>query len=125
VILLENDIKVEKEKRFLGLKDDIIPYPDLSNTGQPIRDKIFNFVVARYKKFNHLWRKSDQRIWGNSIFVVVDYIWLLVWIGALWLVINGSLKRVGFEKTVFVVAMIFLIRINALVKQLVKLNRKF
>ena len=133
VIILADEkiegIGVEKgekiEKRFLGLKDKELPYPDVVNSGQPLRDKMYNFVVKRYKKNNHVWRQSDERIWKNSIYVVLDYIWLLCWIGILWLIINGSLKRVGFEKTVFVVAMIFLIRINALVKQLVKLNRKF
>jgi hypothetical protein len=44
------------------IKDDVIPYPEKRNTGQPIRDKIFNWVVARYQKHNHPWKKSDQRV---------------------------------------------------------------
>jgi len=107
------------------IKDDVLPYPEKSNTGQPMRDKLFNWIVGRYQKNNHLWKKSDQRVWHGAIFLCLDYAWLLIWIAALWLIINGSMKRVGFEKTIFVVAIIFLIRINSLIKQLVQLNRKF
>jgi hypothetical protein len=107
------------------IKDDVMPYPEKKNTGQPLRDKAYNWVVARYKRNNHFWKKSDERVWGGFIYYVVDYIWLLTWIGLLWLIINSSLKRVGFEKTVFVVAIIFLIRLNSLIKQMVQLNKKF
>jgi hypothetical protein len=107
------------------MKDDIIDYPGPENSGYAWKDAIFNWTVRRYKKHNHPWHKSDQRIWHGAIFGLTQYfgsIFFFVFIG---LILYQTQKLFGFARAVLLALLMILFRINIIIKQIVQLNRKF
>lgn len=110
---------------LLKLKDEELPFPSDKSTGAPIRDKLFNFVLRRYRKFNHPWKKSDQAIWYNVIYHIGDFIGILFFFWIMWLLTNYSLKKYGEWRTLFYLIIIFMFRINILIQQISALNKKF
>jgi hypothetical protein len=107
------------------MSDDIVGYPPPSNTGEPWKDKIFDWVVKRYQKNNHPWKKSDDRVWRGAIFGVTSYLGALVFFALIGFVLYQTNKLYGFEKAVLLAMLMILFRINVLIKQMVQLNRKF
>lgn len=110
---------------FTKWKDVELPFPQNKNTGAAIRDKLFNGVLSRYKKFNHPWMRSDQMIWNNVIYHIGDLIGIVLFFWIMWLLINFSLKKYGEMKTLFYIAIIIIFRINVLIQQISALNKKF
>ena len=106
-------------------KDRVITYPEKKNTGQPIKDQIFNWVVHRYKKNNHEWHISDDKIFNGFIYGVLGYLGYVIFFALMWWIISITQKKWGDMKALFVVLLIILVRLNIMIKQLVTLNRKF
>jgi hypothetical protein len=107
------------------MKDEIIGYPNPSNTGEPWKDAVFNWVVGRYKKHNHPWKKSDQRVWRGAIFGLTSYFGYVIFFAFFGYILYTTNKLYGFEKAVLLGILFVLFRINILIKQMVQLNKKF
>lgn len=114
-----------EQKRFFGMKDHEIGYPDKKSTGQPFKDRFYNWVVLRYRKHNHPWMKSDERVWGGFIYGVLDYVWLVVWVWLFWWLLNSIMKHQGFQQAVLAALLMLLIRLNLLIRKITELNKKF
>lgn len=106
-------------------KDVAIDYPGKSNTGEPIKDKIFNWVVGRYKKHNHPWYKSDQVVWGGAIYGVSSYFGYAIFFGLFLYILVWVQGKYGDGRAIIMALLFILVRINILIKQMVKLNRNF
>jgi len=109
----------------LRWKDEELPFPPDKNTGAKIKDATFNWILKRYKKFNHPWKKSDQMVWNSTIYHLGDLIGILLFFWIMWLLINFSLKKYGEWRTLFYILIIFIFRVNMLVQQIAALNKKF
>jgi len=105
--------------------DKELPFPEFANTGAKIKDGIFNFILRRYKKFKHPWKRSDEAVWRRSIYLLGDLIGILFFFWIMWVLINFSLKRYGEWRTLFYVIILVIFRINMLIQQIGKLNKKF
>jgi hypothetical protein len=109
----------------MKMEDPVIGYPPPSNSGEPWKDKLFDWVVGRYKKHNHEWKKSDQRVWSGAIFGITTYFGTLLFFALLGWLLWQTNKLYGFEKAVLLALLMILFRVNVLIKQMVTLNRKF
>jgi hypothetical protein len=106
-------------------RDDVIAYPDPENSGQPIKDKIFNWVVQKYKKKNLPWRKSDQRVFHGFIYGALQYLGYVAFFAIMYWMLGIVQKNSGFERALIVVLLIILVRLNVIIQQFVRLNKKF
>jgi hypothetical protein len=102
-----------------------LPFPAPQSTGAPIRDKLFNWILGRYEKFHHPWTKSDDLIWRAVINVMGELIGILFFFWIMWLLINFSLKKYGEVRTIIYVILLLIFRINIMIQQINKLNKKF
>lgn len=105
--------------------DEIIGYPKLENSGEPWKDKIFNWVVSRYQKHDHPWKQSDQRVWHGAIYGLTSYCGAVIFFVVIGWLLFQMQKLYGFEKALLLALLMILFRVNILIKQLVKLNRNF
>jgi hypothetical protein len=105
--------------------DKELPFPPPQSTGAPIRDRIFNWILKRYEKFHHPWRKSDDIIWRGVVNIMGELIGVLFFFWIMWLLINYSLKKYGEWRTLFYIILLVTFRINILIQQIGKLNKKF
>jgi hypothetical protein len=110
---------------MIKFEDKVLDYPPPSNSGYPWKDKLFDFVVKRYQKNNHPWKKSDQDIWSGAIFAVTQYIGTIVFLGFIGWLLYQTNKLYGFEKAILLALLMILFRVNIVIKQLVMLNKKF
>lgn len=110
---------------MLGKKDNVLGYPGPKNTGSGIKDGIYNWVVKRYKKNNHPWKKSDEVVWGGFVYGVLDIGGVFLFVGIMYWLLDWTLSNHGFEKMIMVLGVILLVRVNILVRQIAALNKKF
>jgi len=106
-------------------KDEIIDYPSKQVTGNPAKDWLFNWVVRRYQKNNHSWKKSDQRTWSGGIYGVGNYLGALLFFAFFGFLLYQTNKLYGFERAALLAMLMILFRVNIAIKQMVQLNRKF
>ena len=109
----------------MKLKDDIIDYPGPENSGYAWKDKVFDWVVKRYKKYNHPWRKSDQRIWHGFLYGITSYIGSIFFFVFIGFILYQTQKLFGFARAILLALLMILFRINIIIKQIIQLNRKF
>lgn len=88
-----------------------------------LKDMVFNAVVRRYGKNGHKWEKSDQFIWHGAIFVVIDYFWMLVFVYFVYIAGSFIYNKYGLWRGVLFICVMFLIRINSMVRKLDATNR--
>jgi hypothetical protein len=102
-----------------------LPFPEKKNTGAHIKDGIYNWILGRYKKNNHPWKKSDNIVWRTSVYFFGDLLGIALFFWIMWILINFSLKRYGEWRTLYYVIIIAVFRINILIMQISSLNKKF
>jgi hypothetical protein len=88
-----------------------------------MRDKVFNFLVKRYEKKNHVWKWHDDFIFGGFIYYIWDWIPMLLYIYVTYLVVNYTYGRYGWFRGILVLGVMVLIRINALIRKVDLTNR--
>ena len=110
---------------MMKINDEVVGYPPPANSGEPWKDKIFDWVVHRYQKHNHPWKKSDQTVWSGGIYGITSYGGMLLFFALIGFVLYQTNKLYGFEKAVLLGMLMILFRVNVLIKQMVQLNRKF
>jgi ABC-type protease/lipase transport system fused ATPase/permease subunit len=93
------------------------------STEHPIRDHVYNGIVARYGKKGNKWEKSDTFVWGGAIYQLWDMFWIVVFIYIVWFIVTWTYDRYGMFKAIVTLAIFFLIRINSLVRQMAQANR--
>jgi hypothetical protein len=102
-------------------------YP-FRQTEYPFRDKIFNNIVRRHlsdgkKKKGLPWTKSDDFVWGGSIYVVWDFIPQLLFLFFVYYIVNMTYDHYGWFKAITVLGVMVLIRVNSLIRQQQTTNR--
>jgi len=121
----KKELSIEDKKKFLGvMSDKKLEYPERSNTGQPLKDKVFDWVVRRYEKKGLAWRESDQKIFSGFIYGVGGYFSALLFFAFFGFLFYQTNKLYGFERAVLLALLMILFRVNILIKQIVILNRK-
>jgi hypothetical protein len=105
--------------------DTELPFPLEKHSGAYIKDGIFNWILKRYKKFNHPWKRSDEIVWKTVIYFFGDLLGIALFFWIMWVLINYSLKKYGEWKTLYYVIIIGVFRINILIMQISSLNKKF
>ena len=110
---------------MISIKDDDIGYPKKSNTGTPWKDWLFDWIVGRYKKHNHPWKRSDQRVWHGSVYGLTSYFGAVFFFAFFGFLFYQTNKLYGFEKAILLAMMMVLFRINVLIRQMVALNKKW
>ena len=113
-----------KIKEKIKINDNILPYPEEQNTGAKLKDGAFNWIVSRYKKFNHPWKKSDNIVWKGAIYSLSWLFGIIIFLAIMWVLINFSIKKYGEMRTLFYILLLVLLRVNAMIKQLIILNKK-
>lgn len=110
------------------------------NSDHPMRDKLFNWVVERHsaagkkRSWTSLyiwstmrdglpWSASDQFIWHGMIYVVWDWIGMLIFLYIIYFLANYAYDHYGLFKAVAFLAVTCLIRLNTLIR-LQKQNNK-
>lgn len=81
------------------------------------RDRVFNWIVRRYERNGHPWKKSDEVVWGGSIYVIWDWAMILVFIYFLWFMFNFFQKRYGDVQAIAFLLIMVLFRLNILIRK--------
>ena len=84
----------------------------------PMRDAVFNWVVRRYGRLGHKWKKSDQFIFYNAIYFIWDYFWIIIFLYLIYWIANAMYERYGMWRAVLVIGVIFLLRMNQIIRKL-------
>ena len=100
--------------------DNSIFYRTTDHAG---RDIVFNWIVRRYERNGHVWKKSDGMVWGGALYHVLDYFWMLIFIYFVYVVANFMYDRYGIFKAGMVIVVMILIRFNSLIKKVDQTNR--
>jgi hypothetical protein len=90
------------------------------HTDSPLRDKIFNAIVKRYEKNGHVWEKSDDVVWGGTIYVVASYFGYTALGGLLWWLLNATVKYQGADHAVLLMLILIflqLLRVNTIMRK--------
>jgi hypothetical protein len=109
----------------LQAKDSIIDYPNPENTGDTWRDATYNWVVSRYKKNGHAWRKSDTTVWKGFVYGVTAYIGYIIFFSLMMWLLMWIHDKYGAAKAIITALVILLARLNIMIKQLSSLNKRF
>jgi len=105
--------------------DKVIDYPAKEISGSPVKDAIYNWVVGRYKKHNHPWTKGDQFFFHGFIYGVGSYVGYAVFVTIYWFLLNSSLNHFGEFRTLMLVMLLLIMRINMMNKNIAKLSKAF
>lgn len=94
-------------------------------TEKRLLDKIYFWVIDRYTRNKNEFTFSDRFIWKGTIYLVPETLSYVLFI-ALFL----TLAHIGFEKygearTVVFFMLLLMWRLQAIIKQLAQLNKKF
>jgi hypothetical protein len=87
-------------------------------------DKVYNKIIDRYSKHNNRFEFSDRFVWSGAVYVLPEifgyilFFALFYWIGGI------ILKNYGWERMFMFFALLGLWRINILVRQIGKLEKK-
>lgn len=92
-------------------------------TDYKLKDTIYNAIVKRYGKNGHVWKKSDTFVWEGSIYYVWDYFFIILFLYFVYLAGNYFYDHYGLWRAVMFVAVMFLLRINTLIRKVDKMNR--
>lgn len=101
--------------------DNSMHYRD---TEYPMRDKVFNAVVRRYGKKGNEWKSSDDIVWGGAIYHLWDFVPLLIFVYFVYFVTNWTYDKYGWFRAIVVLAIMVIIRLNAMTRKLDQINRR-
>jgi hypothetical protein len=90
----------------------------------PLKDKVFNWIVRRYERNGHEWKRSDDIVWRGSIYHVFDFFWmcLIVWL-LIWS-ISLVYNRFGMFRALQSIMVIVLLRLAMISRKVSLLNRQ-
>jgi hypothetical protein len=89
----------------------------------PVRDSIFNAVVKRYGVKGNHWKRSDEFVWNGAIYYVWDYFLMVLFIWFTYWLATAMYDHYGLFKAMMVVVVMFLVRLNSLVRKVDLTNR--
>lgn len=95
----------------------------LEHTEYPARDKVYNWIVMRYGEKGNPWKKSDTLVFYGFIYHLWDFIPSLLFIYFTYWIVNYSYVHYGWFKAITVLAVMFLFRVNALLRVQRQTNR--
>jgi len=102
----------------------LIAYPEEKDTGHPLSDKVFNWIVKRYKDLKNPWKKSDTTVWKLACYTLPEFIGIIIFFAIFWFLVKISNKNYGEMRTIHFLLIYVLFRMNTMIKQLVNLNKK-
>lgn len=91
------------------------------STDHPMRDKVFNWIVARYGKKGNKWEKSDDVVFGQFIYTIWDWTVVLLFLYLMWFMFNFLRKQYDDVHAIGFLLIMILFRLNTMVKKLSKM----
>lgn len=67
----------------------------MKDTGQRFRDRIYNWVVARYGKKGNAWSTSDTVVWQGAIYEAPSMIGYVVSVALFWALAEVAMRVRG------------------------------
>jgi len=114
----------------MSQKDFVLPeeyQKEIRHSEFPMRDVVYNWLVAKYAKKGKVW--TTKGIFSDRVFfnALLDQAWpwvpTLLFIYVVYFLASWAFSRYGIFKAILVVAVMVIIRINALVRQVSYTNR--
>jgi hypothetical protein len=93
------------------------------HTEYKFRDSLYNAIVRRYGAKGNAWQKSDTFVWSGAIYTVGDWIPALAFLYFVYFITNFTYAHYGWFKAITVLAVMALIRVNAMVRKLDQMIR--
>jgi hypothetical protein len=92
-------------------------------TAYPRRDAVFNYVVKMYEKKGKVWQTSDDLVFGGFLYFWWDWFTVVMFLWFVYFVATWTYDRHGLFRGVAVIAVMALLRINALIREVRRTNK--
>jgi hypothetical protein len=97
----------------------------LRDTDSKLKDRLFNWIVARYSRGGLKFNFSDRFVWTGAIYTLPELFGYIVFFVIFLYLAHLSFMRYGEARTIVFFMLLAIWRINVMVKYLAKLNSKF
>jgi len=113
--------KSERSSKELRLAND---GKKEANTGEQLKEAVFNKVVDRYTKKGREFEFSDVFVWKGAIFIIPEFVGYILFFMFFLFLAQMSFKYYGEPRTYVFVMLLIMWRANMILKQLSQINKK-
>jgi len=114
-----------KNKEKLSLKEATL-YNERrkQDTGSPLADKVYNWIIDRYSKHGNKFETSDVVVWKGSVYELPEIFGYIIFFTIFLILANISFKKYGDARTIVFFMLLIMWRLQKAIGVLKSINKK-